>query len=507
MMSQTDNTNTSANTQTAEQAIAWKRYMLKRENSLPNWLIERSMGFFFISLFACWLAWGYVPKYDLVFTTIISIVLFFFVGRYMSNQYSVLSEKKFLRSVFTVGFVVRMLWVLYLFCVFNPRYHGNFYGDDADTGWYMRFGMDLSIWLSGTSNQSLSEIIDLNVAAIDDVAYPMILGLEYLLTGGISDILIPFIVKSILGAYCAVCVYRITKRHFGEGTAHIAAIFVCLNPNMIYWCGTMMKEAEMVFFCCLAVDKFDDALSSNSTLTIKSLLPGILCGFVVLFMRTTLGLAMFAAVMVHIVLADKRIISTGKKIFMGALMVIVLSVVVGDHLMQQSKGYLEKAQSDAQRANMEWRSTREGGNSFAKYATAGVFAPLIFTIPFPTFNQAYEAQLLQIQLSGGSYIKNILSFFVIIVLIQFLLSGEWRKHVFLIGYTCAYLVVLVFSGFAQSGRFHMPIWPMLMIFAAYGVQLAKTDKKMRRWFTYVLYMEVFVCLAWNWFKLAGRGMI
>ena len=92
-------------------------------------------------------------------------------------------------------------------------------------------------------------------------------------------------------------------------------------------------------------------------------------------------------------------------------------------------------------------------------------------------------------------------------MLLFLASGEWRRHVFIIAYTCAYLVVLVFSGFAQSGRFHMPIWPMLMIFAAYGVQLAKTDKKMRRWFTYVLYMEVFVCLAWNWFKLAGRGMI
>ena len=507
-MSQTQNTNTSSNAQTAKQAIAWKRYMLKRENSLPNWLIERSMGFFFISLFACWLAWGYVPKYDLIFTAIVSIVLFFFVGRHMSNQFSLLGEKKFLRSVFTVGFLVRILFVFYLYYVFNPRYYFNNAGSMADVEWYVPFGKALGVWLSGNSPYTLSQLInDIYVAAIDDVAYPMILGVEYLLTGGISDVFIPMFIKSILGAYCAICAYRITKRHFGEGTARIAAIFVCLNPNMIYWCANMFKEAEMVFFCCLAVDKFDEALSSSSALTIKSLWPGILCGFVLLFMRTTLGLAMFAAVMVHILLADRRIISTGKKIFMGALMVLVLSITVGDHLLEQSKGYIEKANSDYQKENMEWRSTRVGGNSFAKYATAGVFAPLIFTIPFPTFNQANAAQLLQVQLSGGYFIKNILSFFVIIVLIQFLISGEWRKHVFILGYTCAYLVVLVFSGFAQSGRFHMPIWPMLMIFAAYGVQLAKTDKKMRRLFTYVLYMEVFVCLVWNWFKLAGRGMI
>ena len=506
-MSQTNNTNTETNTQLSTQAIAWQRYILKRENSLPNWLIEKSMGFFFISLVACWLAWRHVPQYDLVFTAIISIVLFFFVGRSMSNKFSLLGERTFLRSVFTVGFVVRILWVLYMFFVFNPRYYGTRHGDGADTDWFMAFGKNLSEWLSGNSMQTLSEIIDFNMSAIDDVAYPMILGIEYLLTGGISDVLIPFIIKSILGACCVIYAYRIAKRHFGEGAARIAAIFVCLNPNIIYWCGTMMKEAEMVFFCCLAVDKFDEALSSNSQLTIKSLIPGILSGFVLLFMRTTLGLALFGAVMVHIILADRRIISRGKKIVMGVLTVLILSLVVGDHLIVQSKGYLEMAQSDYQQKNMEWRSTREGGNSFAKYASATVFAPLIFTIPFPTFNQANEAQLLQIQLSGGYFIKNILSFFVIIVLVQFLITGEWRKHILLIAYLCAYLLVLVFSGFAQSGRFHMPVWPMLMIFAAYGVQLAKNDKKMRKWFMYTLYIEVFICLAWNWFKLAGRGII
>ena len=506
-MSQTENTNTSANKQSASQAVAWQRYMLKRENSFPNWLVEKSMGFFFISLVACWLAWGHVPNYDLIFTTVISIVLFFFVGRSMSNKFSLLGEKKFLRSIFTVGFVVRILWVLYLFFVFNPRYYGNNVGSTADIEWYIPFGQELSTWFSGNSNYSLQQIIDIHMAAIDDVAYPMILGVEYLLTGGISDVLIPYIVKSILGACCAIYAYRITKRHFGEGAARMAAIFVCLNPNIIYWCGSMMKEADMVFFCCLAVDKFDEALSSNSQLTIKSLIPGILSGFVLLFMRTTLGLALFGAVMVHVLMADKRIISIGKKIFIGVLVAVVLTITVGDQLLNQSKGYIDSVRSGGQGQNMEWRSTRVGGNSFAKYASATIFAPLIFTLPFPTFNQAYAEQYVQVQLSGGYFIKNILSFFVIIVLVQFLLTGEWRKHVLLIAYTCAYLVVLVFSGFAQSGRFHMPVWPMLMIFAAHGVQLAKNDKKMRKWLMYTLYIEVFICLAWNWFKLAGRGMI
>ncbi len=57
------------------------------------------------------------------------------------------------------------------------------------------------------------------------------------------------------------------------------------------------------------------------------------------------------------------------------------------------------------------------------------------------------------------------------------------------------------------GRVHMPVWPMLMLFAAYGIQIAKTNARVRKWWPMVLVLEVVACLAWNWFKLKGRGMI
>jgi multisubunit Na+/H+ antiporter MnhE subunit len=88
-----------------------------------------------------------------------------------------------------------------------------------------------------------------------------------------------------------------------------------------------------------------------------------------------------------------------------------------------------------------------------------------------------------------------------------LISGEWRQHVFILAYTVGYHMVLVMSEFAQSGRFNMPVWPMLMLFAAYGVQIAKSNVRMKRWFPIALVIEVVACLAWNWFKLKGRGMI
>lgn len=475
--------------------------------TMPKWMIGAPVGFFFISMVVCWVFFGRVPNWDLVFVASLSVVLFFVGSNSMSRRLYIASEKYFLKNIFYVGFIVRIIWVLYMYFIFNPNYYGNTYGDGADVEWYMPFARAIADWITGDSYLSLSETINIYMAAIDDVGYPMILAVEYLLSGKESDIFVPMLVKSIMGAYCAVCIYRVAKRHFGLGTARVAALFVCLNPNMIYWCGSMMKEAEMVFVCCLAIDKLDQGLSSGDRLTFRVLWPGLLAGLILFFMRTTLGIALFSAVLMHIVLASNKIISLGKKIIVSILVISALFFAVGDRILQQSMGYLEQIQSDAQQKNMEWRSTRTGGNQFAKYATATVFAPLIFTIPFPTYNEANAIQLLQIQLSGGSYIKNILSFFVIMVMLLLLLSGEWRKHVFILAYTCGYLMVLVFSGFAQSGRFHMPIWPMLMLFAAYGIQIAKGNANLRRGFSMVLLLEVCVCLAWNWFKLKGRGLI
>lgn len=482
--------------------------LTKGERTIPSWIPGRSVAFFFIALFACWLAWGYVPTMDLVIVSVISILVFFLGGSAMSKAWSNNSEKQFLRNVFVVGLAVRLIWLLYCWFFFNMDHYGAEYGERADVAWYMPFAKDLTLWITNQTDMTLSEVIKINCSAPDDVGYPMWLAIGYVIWGQLSDAFIPMVIKCIVGAYCAVSIYHVAQRHFGEGVARMAAIFVAINPNMIYWCGNMFKESEMVFLVCLAVDNFDRVLTSGKKFTFKSLLPGTLAAMALMFFRAPLGIVMFLAVFAHIVMASQRVMSMGKKIIAGVLVGLVLAVSMGDRIIEQSKHLVESAQSDSQAKNMEWRSTRkDGGNSFAKYATAAVFAPLIFTIPFPTFNVAEEGQYLQIQLSGGSYIKNIFSFFVIMVMFMMLISGEWRQHVFIIGYTVGYLITLVMSSFAHSGRFHMPIWPMLMLFAAYGIQVAKTNKKLRRWFPIVLVLEVFICLAWNWFKLKGRGMI
>lgn len=475
--------------------------------TVPNWLTGKSIVFFFVAMILCFVTFGYPMEFRDAFIAGVSIVLFFYGGMSLSKSWERKNDKAFAKNVFLAGLIVRLIWVFYCYFIFNPDYWESTFGDGADVEWYMPYGKAIAEWITGESRITFDELRTQWGSQIDDVGYPLWLAIIHILTRGESDVFVPFVIKAIVSAYCSVCIYHVAKRHFGEGVARMAALFVCLNPNMIYWCGNMFKETEMVFLCCLFIDQTDKAVTSDKGLTIKSLLPGILAGFSLFFFRAALGAVAFAAMFAHIVMASGRVMSIGKKILAGLLVTITLLVGLGDSLREQTQSMVDNAQSDYQQTNMEWRSKRKGGNEFAKYAGKAVFAPLIFTIPFPSFNVALESQVLQRQLSGGSYIKNILSFFVIIVFFMMLISDEWRRHVFILAYTVGYHVVLALSPFAQSGRFHMPVIPMLMLFAAYGVQVAKSNGRLKRWFPMVLVLEVFICLVWNWFKLKGRGMI
>jgi hypothetical protein len=159
-----------------------------------------------------------------------------------------------------------------------------------------------------------------------------------------------------------------------------------------------------------------------------------------------------------------------------------------------------------QQTNMEWRTIRDNGNTFAKYAGAAVFAPMIFTIPFPTMTET-PLQENQKMIHGGNFVKNITSYFTIMALLVLMVTGNWRKHVLPITVLCGYLVVLVFSSFAQSERFHIPILPLSLMFAAAGISLIKENPWIKQYFNYWCVLMFIAAIAWNWFKLAGRGMI
>ena len=270
----------------------------------------------------------------------------------------------------------------------------------------------------------------------------------------------------------------------------------------------------MVFLAVLFVEQTDDMLRSRN-FSMWKVVPILLISSVLFTFRTPLALVTVLCLLFSVVMSSSRVVGWGKRIVIGLLAAGLIGVTMGNVIQENAQDLLKQARSGQQQYNMEWRAERDNGNKFAKYAGRSVFAPLLFTIPFPSMVRPYNGQDVQQLLNGGNYIKNILSFFTVLVLFMLLFSGRWRNHLVPLSYMLGYLVVLAMSTFAQSERFHQPAMPMELMFAAYGMQQVLMGvpivpgvgrAKYKRWFTYWMVLMFVACIAWNWFKMAGRGL-
>ena len=467
----------------------------------PKYLSNKCIAWYLITLLAVSIIfYDYSLPFYLISFGIISVIVFFYFSNDLSVSWSRCSPKVFEKKILYSAFIIRAIYVIFIYNLNYALYDTFYESSPGDICWYVPTAEYLAQHIrDGSFNMN---ILNTELPNISDAGYVLYLTFVYVFTLDFGTVIIPLLLKSFMGAYTCVFIYRIATRHFGDSVGKLAAIFCVLQFNMIWWCGSMMKETEMVFFTMLFVEKADQ-LMYYKQFRYMDLLPLAILGLWVFTFRSALGLCLFASLLMTILLSPNKTIKHSKKIVIIMSLSVILLLFAGSLFHDTIMETYETVTSSHQEVNMEWRSRRENGNAFAKYAGATVFAPLIFTIPFPSMVYTFQGQEMIMQVNGGNYIKNVLSFFVIYAMFWLLFTKEWRKHILPIAVLCSYLVALVLSEFAQSGRFHMPILPLEMMFAAFGLSVIK--KKHLNWFNYALVFEFVICIAWAWFKLAGRG--
>lgn len=467
----------------------------------PKIIAQKSIQCYFITLLlVTMLFFQHSLSLYLFIFGIVSVVAFFYGSFSLSKKWINLTPKLYEKKLFKVAFIIRLIYVIFIYFL-NYDLYGTFHeSNGGDIGFYMDTPLH-AVSLVGEYN-----IIDLWRSwdiQYDDMGYMLYLLFLYLVFGDISTVIIPLIIKALLGALTCVFISRMATNHFGKNVGYMTGVFCALQFNMIWWCGSMMKETEMLFVLVYFLTSMDEIISRNK-FSVNRVIILTLVGLSLFLFRTVLGLLAFGAIMITLVMGTNRLKDKSKRFISIGLVACILMFVMADTFYEQIESTLTVTDSSYQETNMEWRAEREGGNTFAKYAGAAVFAPLIFTIPFPTMVYTQLDQEMQMQAHGGYFIKNVMSFFVIFVMFYLLKTKQWKHHLLPITFMCGYLAALVLSVFAQSGRFHLMIIPFEMMFAAYGISLL--NKKGIKWFQYALIFECVVCIAWSWFKLAGRGL-
>lgn len=460
----------------------------------PKYFTSRAISCYLVTLALVSLVFmHYAMPFQFILFGLAAVLIFFLFSNRLSMEWQRLSPKTFTKKLFVTALIIRIVYVIFIYFYYIAMTGEPHAFHKADEGAYQTLG---EMWrMYGFERMKF----EMGWMPLSDSGYPWWLGFEYLLLG--TNVLPARLVKCVIDAFSCLLIYNLGKRNFGENVGRMAAIFCMLMPNMWYYCGVTLKETEMTFLVILFAERADLVLRSPKIKIVGIIIPA-LCILLLFTFRTALAAVMFAALAAGLIFSSSKQLQLWKKILYTSIFAVWMFMTVGVEIVQETQQLWENRVSN-QEEGMEWRSRRAGGNEFAKYASAAVFAPAIFTIPFSSM-VAIENQEVQMMLHGANFNKNIMSGFVIFAMFSLLLSGEWRKHVLPVALNCGYLVVLVFSNFAQSERFHFPVLALELMFAAYGISLMKNKHK--RWYTIWLVVVCVAVIGWAWIKLAGRGM-
>lgn len=420
-----------------------------------------------------------------------AVILFFTFASKLTMRWGQCPEQVYQRRVFFTALVIRLVYVIFIYFYYISETeipHAYYAGDE------LLYQDVAQRWYEGSYEEFhnyLRSYIDYS-----DSGYCWWLAILYLPFG--PHVLVGRVVKCFIDAFTCLLLYNLGKRNFGESVGRIAAIFYMLIPNAWFYCGVTLKEIEMTFLVVLFVERADLALHS-SKLKIQNLIIPLMASAAMLTFRTAMAAVMVASLALAFIIGSQKQLQVWQKIVLGIVFTVWMFMTVGVELLEES-AELWASRTSNQETGYQWRAET---NSFAQYASAAVFAPLILTIPFSTMVEVF-GQENQMMMGGANFVKNIISGLTIFALFLLLKRREWRKHVLPLALMGGYLVVLVFSNFAHSERFHFPVLAFELLFAAYGVsQLTNKHKRL-----YMIWMVV-ICVAnvlWAWIKLAGRGL-
>lgn len=437
---------------------------------------------------------SYVLPFQFMLFGLVFVIVFFTYSSKLSMDWRKFRPTRFTKKLFTAALIIRVVYVVFMYFYYIEMTGLPHMYSPGDELFYEYMGTLIKNGEYKLSNYD--KALKYFGVAFSDSGYCWWLAIENAILGTHP---LPYrFVKCALDAYSCVLVYNLAKRNFGEATGRMAAIFCMLMPNKWYYCGLTLKETEMAFLTVLFVERADAALHAKQ-ITIKNLaIPGIVVLAMFTF-RTALAAVLVAALVAALIFSSGKQLELWKKIVYTSIFAVWMFLTVGVEMVQETQKLWE-GRTENQTVGYEWRSR---ANSFAQYASASVFAPLIFTIPFATVVDIH-GQENQMLIHGGNFIKNILSGLTILALFLLLVRGDWRKHVLPIAVMCGYLVVLVFSNFAHSERFHFPALAFELMFAAYGV--SQLTNKHKRWYTIWLIGICIANIGWSYIKLAGRGL-
>ena len=448
-------------------------------------LITISLVFKGHTLETQWMIWG------------IGEVLFFFVlisifyPRWKNDE-----PKLFWRKVFWTALAIRLVYVIFTYYYFTFKMGFPFDGPGDAVGYYNR-SVDLSKYVRRGDFWFVFNYLKAYSFGFSDHGYLIWLTLLHTIFG--SGVLVARIFKALMSAYLCIVVYKLASRTFGERTGRLAAVMCVFMPILIQLTGMHVKEMEMIFISILALERMDYLIRSKKYTLWNILFPILLVGISFGF-RTVIGMCLIFAFLVFIILSPNHLVNRKGKIVTLSVTAVVFLLFLFTMIGSEMKYIYMLNFSGTDYMAKKYESQ---GLKYTEITKSKYLFPGAFVLPLsPMVNVTPDHNKM---IHGSTYIKNFLAFFAMLSIVIAIRQKKWRDFSLIGAYELSYLAIIMFTFTSNSERFHEPAIPLMLVMAAYAMtHLRRKDLTLFYVYCGLFFVALF---AWNWLKLAARGMV
>lgn len=427
---------------------------------------------------------------------LVEVITFFYFTYILSHRWSHISERSFQRNVFNTALVVRVVYIIFVWIFYTGMTGEPFEFEAADSKGYH----GEALWILDLLDRGeLNRYFNSYLTGYSDSGWPLFLSFIYFFT--FKSMFVARLINAILGSWMVILLYKLALRNFSKSSARITAIMAMLLPPLIYYCGLHLKETLMTFMLVAFAERADYLIRRHS-IDLLDLGIVIFLGAALFFFRTVLAAAAWFSLFSALLLSSGKLAGKARRLINIVWFIIAASFIFSGTILTEVEAYYYQRGTNLEDQMYNF-AQREGGNILAEYGSQSVFLPLVTLGPFPTLVNTNQPNANMV--NGNLFTRNVYVFFVLMALWVLYRKKLLTNHILIIVMLFSYLFILSASGYALSERFHLPALPFMIILAGYGI--TNMNKKYASYYIPYLVIIGVIIIGWNWFKLAGRGMV
>jgi len=425
------------------------------------------------------------------------IVLFFYGLNYYSIKWNNLNKKNFEVKLFWYSFIIRLLFVIYMYLltlVYDPSNFPMELAAADSWGYHTK-----AIVLSQSDFSQYFDILNDLTKERADWGYNIYQSIIYKIFG--PNTFPVRLLNCFFGALSVVLISRISGMLFSIKHAKLTGIIAMLFPSLIYFSAIQLKETLMIliviliFYNGVKMIELENIYFKNITLI-------ILLSFSLFYFRTVLAVIVIGSLLVYFGLNSLKKVTHTRIAFLltisfGFLIFLSQYGFISDisDVYEESDEIFEK--------NLTAEAKNVGNISYDQVIVAPFIILGAFITPFPSFLVTEERQKPIVAHFQNEIVRNYMYYFALLGIIL-LIKKSFIKSSLLLFFIISYLYVLASSGTSFIDRFHLPLVPFIIITMSVGF-IESNLKWKNRWHIYI-FIIVVAQIAWTIFKLNIRGL-